>query len=98
MLSVEIKANAPPPIRLSSRTPRVGERVIIIGTPLGLEHTVSDGIISSVRELPGIGTLIQTTAAISPGSSGSPVLDLAGRTVAVVDHGGPDRALRLRGH
>lgn len=83
MLSVAIKAKPPPPIPLASRTPREGQRVAVIGSPLGLEQTVTEGIVSSVRELPGMGALIQTTAAISPGSSGSPVLNLAGRVVAV---------------
>jgi len=49
-----------------------GERVIVIGSPEGLEGTVSDGIIAAFRENRSI---IQITAAVSPGSSGSPVLD-----------------------
>src|SRR5258707_14204606 len=49
-----------------------GQRVLVIGNPVGLEGTVSEGIISAFR---AGRTLIQITAPISPGSSGSPVLD-----------------------
>jgi S1-C subfamily serine protease/Flp pilus assembly protein TadD len=62
-----------------------GERVIAIGSPLGLEGTVTDGIVSAIREDEETNTpLIQTTAPISHGSSGGPLLDLAGRVVGVL--------------
>jgi tetratricopeptide (TPR) repeat protein len=50
---------------------------------LGLEKTVSDGIISAIREVPGYGKLIQITAPISPGSSGSPVLNMKGEVIGI---------------
>jgi hypothetical protein len=55
----------------------------VIGTPLGLEQTVSDGIVSARREIPGFGRIVQMTAPISPGSSGSPVLNMRGEVVGV---------------
>jgi len=61
----------------------VGERIIVYGSPLGLEKTVSDGIVSAIREVPGHGTLIQITAPISPGSSGSPVLNMKGEVIGI---------------
>jgi S1-C subfamily serine protease len=65
-------------------TPRVGDTVIAIGTPLGFEKTVTSGIVSSVgRRLLQIGDVIQIDAAINPGNSGGPVVDNEGRLVGV---------------
>jgi S1-C subfamily serine protease len=56
----------------------VGTRIAVIGSPLGLEGTLSEGIVSAVRELMGNVKALQVTAAISPGSSGSPVMNAKG--------------------
>jgi len=71
------------PVSISTSIPQVGERVIVVGAPLGLEKTVSDGIISAVRDIPSFGKIIQITAPISPGSSGSPVLNMKGEVIGV---------------
>jgi S1-C subfamily serine protease len=60
----------------------VGEQVVAIGSPLGLEETVSPGFISGVREENGL-KLLQTTAPISPGNSGGALINLAGDVVGV---------------
>jgi S1-C subfamily serine protease len=60
----------------------VGEQVVAIGSPLGLEATVSPGFISGVREVDGL-KLLQTTAPISPGNSGGALINLAGEVVGV---------------
>jgi hypothetical protein len=73
-----------PSLTLRVELPREGERVAVIGSPLGLEATVSEGIISAIRTFEDCGQLIQITAPISPGSSGSPVMDFEGRVVAIV--------------
>jgi S1-C subfamily serine protease len=69
---------------LPTRTtiPRVGEKVIAIGSPLGLSQTVSEGIVSATRMVDGH-QLVQITAPISHGSSGGAVLDATGRVFAV---------------
>jgi len=48
----------------------VGQKVVAIGSPRGLTNTVSEGIVSAIRELDSATKLIQTTAPVSPGSSG----------------------------
>lgn len=68
---------------------RVGQKVLAIGNPFGLDWTLTTGIVSALeRELPGNGGLrlrglIQTDAAINPGNSGGPLLDSAGRLIGV---------------
>jgi len=62
---------------------RAGQAVVVIGNPLGLESTVSEGIVSALRSLEGADQLIQITAPISPGSSGSPVLNEQGKVIGV---------------
>jgi hypothetical protein len=60
----------------------VGEDIVAIGNPAGLEGTVSRGIISGIREAEGM-RFIQITAPISPGSSGGPVFNLSGMVIGV---------------
>ncbi|MBL8324442.1 MAG: trypsin-like peptidase domain-containing protein [Rubrivivax sp.] len=62
---------------------RVGQKVYAIGSPQGLDLTLSDGMVSSLREVPD-GTLVQTTAPISPGSSGGGLFDESGMLVGIV--------------
>ena len=61
---------------------RTGDRVVAIGAPLGLESTVSEGIISALRSN-GSTHVIQTTASISPGSSGGPLLNEYGKVIGL---------------
>lgn len=65
-------------------TIRVGEDAIAIGSPLGLQGTVTTGVVSAIREDPRYGTLIQTSAAISQGNSGGPLVDAEGRVLGAV--------------
>ena len=66
----------------SSREARIGQEIIAIGSPLGLQNTVTRGIVSALRQV-GAVVLVQTDAAINPGNSGGPLLDRSGRVVAV---------------
>jgi S1-C subfamily serine protease len=67
----------------------VGQDVIAIGSPFGLDYTLSTGVISGLgREIQGAGGLpiggaIQTDAAINPGNSGGPLIDSAGRLIGI---------------
>lgn len=78
-----------PPLPVRTELPRQGEVAIAIGSPLGLENTVTAGIVSAVgRELPGRAPgsplgLIQTDAPISPGNSGGALVDAQGRLIGV---------------
>ncbi|MFR9805967.1 S1C family serine protease [Pseudonocardia sp. RS010] len=71
--------------------PRPGDAVLAIGSPLGLENTVTFGIVSAVgRQVPGSATqgralvdLIQVDAAISPGNSGGALIDASGQVIGI---------------
>jgi 2-alkenal reductase len=69
-----------------SSTLRVGEEVVVIGNPIGLDQTMTRGIVSGLnRLLPGVSDqpMIQTDAPINPGNSGGPLLNLEGEVVGV---------------
>jgi len=83
-VSSDTSKEAVRPLPVTTKLPEVGERVIVIGTPLGFDKTVSDGIVSAVREIPGFGKIVQLTAPISPGSSGSPVINMKGEVIGIV--------------
>lgn len=72
-------------IPLGTSLPEEGEEVIVIGSPKGLEFTTSEGIVSALRKSERVATAIQLTAATSPGSSGSPVLNMRGEVIGVVE-------------
>jgi serine protease Do len=63
----------------------VGERVFAIGSPLGLERTVTEGILSTkTRQLQGE-LYLQTTAQINPGNSGGPLFNMSGEVVGITN-------------
>jgi len=65
--------------------PRVGDTVIAIGSPVGLEKTVTSGIVSSLsRRFLQIGDVVQIDAAVNGGNSGGPIVDNQGRLIGVV--------------
>lgn len=81
---VDIPETMAVPLTLSDAESKVADRVIVIGSPLGLEQTISEGIISAVREHPQSGKIYQFTAPISQGSSGSPAMNTKGEVIGVV--------------
>ncbi len=83
LLQVEVPPNFAIPLMIERTAPQEGESIVVIGNPYGLEGSVSNGIVSAVREIPGYGKIIQITAPISPGSSGSPVVNMRGQVIGV---------------
>lgn len=93
-----------PALPLGTSTPPArGDKVVVIGSPLGLDQTVTQGMISALRpdglpeDMPGDASpnwaMLQITAGIAPGSSGSPVLTPEGRVVGVAQSGVAGAAL-----
>ena len=63
---------------------QVGEEVVAIGSPLSLESTVSNGIVSAIRTVEDEGSnFLQITVPISPGSSGGPLFNMSGKVVGI---------------
>ena len=84
LLSVDLPAERSRPLTFTSTLPEEGEQVFVIGNPLRLEGSVSDGIVSAVREVPDLGRIIQITAPVSHGNSGSPLFNMNGQVVGIV--------------
>ena len=62
----------------------IGESVYVISSPVGLENTISDGLLSGIREIDEKREVLQITAPVSPGSSGGPVFNINGEAIGVV--------------
>ena len=84
LLSVDTPPERARESHLARALPDEGETIFVIGNPLKLEGSVSDGIVSAVREVPSVGKIIQITAPTSHGNSGSPVFNLKGEVIGVV--------------
>jgi S1-C subfamily serine protease len=90
MLKVQAPKHKLVPLALgNSQNLQVGQQVLAIGNPFGLDHTLTTGVVSALgrsiksvtdRTIEGV---IQTDAAINPGNSGGPLLDSAGRLIGV---------------
>ncbi|HEX7379267.1 MAG TPA: trypsin-like peptidase domain-containing protein [Pirellulales bacterium] len=81
----ELKADLPEPVVINNADDlRVGDLVFAIGNPLGLERSVTQGIVSSATRTMGHLRLIQTDASINPGNSGGPLFNARGEVVGIV--------------
>jgi S1-C subfamily serine protease len=90
LLKVDAPSDELHPLSLgNSSNVQVGEPVVAIGNPFGLDRTVTTGIVSALqREIKApngftINNVIQTDAAINPGNSGGPLLDASGRVIGI---------------
>ena len=85
LLSVDTRNDTVQSLAISNLTPEIGERVLVMGNPLSLEFSVSDGIVAAIRNIPEYpsGKVIQITAPVSSGSSGSPVMNMQGEVIAI---------------
>jgi tetratricopeptide (TPR) repeat protein len=84
LLSVDVPVERSRPLEFSESLPEEGERVFAIGNPLRLEGSISDGIVSALREVPDIGRIVQITAPVSHGNSGSPLFNMRGQVIGIV--------------
>lgn len=94
VLSLDDRPEYATPLQFVEREPPIGTRVVVLGAPFGLTQSVSAGIVSGQdRPLPSTAGFeipdgVQTDAAVNPGNSGGPLLDLDGRAVGVINSGG----------
>jgi serine protease Do len=81
----EIEGELPRPLVIDDRDDlRVGDLIFAIGNPLGLERSVTQGIVSSTSRTMGHLRMVQTDAAINPGNSGGPLFNARGEVVGIV--------------
>lgn len=90
VLQIQVPTDGLVPVTVgTSANLRVGQKVLAIGNPFGLDHTLTTGVVSALgrtiksltdRTIDGV---IQTDAAINPGNSGGPLLDSAGRVIGI---------------
>lgn len=90
---IEVNRSGLVPAEYATEKPRVGQRAIAVGSPWGLEATVTAGIVSAVdqancsmRTAEGeitCAAMVQTDAAINPGNSGGPLVDREGRVIGI---------------
>jgi S1-C subfamily serine protease len=82
-LVVPLPGGFPHYLTVSATRPEAGEHIVVLGSPLGLEHTVTEGLISAIRMIRNRGEFLQISAPISPGSSGGPVLNMRGQVIGI---------------
>ena len=85
ILSANLPIDSVRTLKMTSSLPQVGDKIVVIGTPYHpqLAQTITDGLVSAIRPLAGGKRLIQISAPISPGSSGSPIVNTKGEVVGI---------------
>ncbi|MCK9226902.1 MAG: DegQ family serine endoprotease [Syntrophorhabdaceae bacterium] len=86
LIKIDVRHTLPVAVLGDSGTLQVGDWVVAVGNPFGLEHTVTAGIVSAKGRIIGAGPyddFIQTDASINPGNSGGPLLNLKGEVVGI---------------
>jgi len=84
LLTLGVKGIYFPTLSLTDTEIETGQPIIVIGSPLGHEGTVSNGTVSELKDVSDFGKIIKHTAPVSKGSSGSPVLNMKGEVIGVV--------------
>lgn len=84
LVLLQVQATDAPTLITSVEDPVQGQRIVVVGNPLGLDGTLSEGIVSAIRDNTNGFPQLQITAPVSPGSSGSPVVDAGGDVIGVV--------------
>ncbi|HEX8140720.1 MAG TPA: tetratricopeptide repeat-containing serine protease family protein [Pyrinomonadaceae bacterium] len=84
ILSIEMPADRVRTLSVSGVVPEEGEKVFVIGSPLRMEGSIADGIVSAIREVPNLAKIIQVTAPTSHGNSGSPLFNMRGEVIGIV--------------
>jgi serine protease Do len=82
-LAVNLPGGAPHYLTVSGARPEVGEHVLVLGSPMGLEQTVTEGLVSAIRTVRERGEFLQISAPISPGSSGGPAVNMKGQVIGI---------------
>jgi len=82
LILLKVQGLNKPTIKFATTTATPGQKIFVLGSPKGLPATISDGIVSGLRDFEGY-RLIQITAPISPGSSGGPVLNSNGELIGI---------------
>ncbi|MBI4680155.1 MAG: tetratricopeptide repeat protein [Nitrospirae bacterium] len=84
LVILKVKGEKLPIVKLGDISKvNIGEKVYVISSPEGLENTISDGLLSGVREITSDRKILQITAPISPGSSGGPVFNKDGEVIGI---------------
>ena len=90
VLQIQDPSAAPfPTVVLGTGEPQYGEQVFVIGNPLGLERTVTEGILSHTGRLFAGSLYLQIDASVNPGNSGGPLFNGRGQVIGVVNMGVP---------
>jgi S1-C subfamily serine protease len=77
-----LRGALPSSLKMSTKRIQVGDPVLAIGSPSGLTGTLTNGIVSSLRNIKGV-SYIQSNVAINPGNSGGPLLNMAGEVIGI---------------
>ena len=84
---IEVERDDLTPATFATEKPRVGQMAVAVGSPWGLESTVTSGIVSAVDQtncsIEACAAMVQTDAAINPGNSGGPLVDRAGHVLGI---------------